>query len=243
MHIAICDDEKQDRQLIVEWLEQENISKLDIDEYDSADNLLGAIHGGLLYHLIYLDIEMPGEHDGMDAARILAQENNPAMLVFITSHREWINEGYKVSALDFLVKPLDAREFRDTLDRCRKQYEAQHYLLFEKRDDVLQIMASSILIITARKNYVEISYLGGKQPFEYRTTMTEMEQQLSGKGFFRCHPSYIINLAYLKRVYRDEKDRFWAYLSDGEQEYKLTVSQNKWADLKRALHDYRRGRL
>ena len=144
MRIAVCDDEKQERQLIVDWLQQENISKFDIDEYVSADHLLGAIRGGLLYHLIYLDIEMPGENNGMDAARILAQENNPAMLVFITSHREFINQGYKVSALDFLVKPLDAEEFRETLQRCRKQYEAQHYLLFEKRDDVLPAIFSSL---------------------------------------------------------------------------------------------------
>ena len=38
--IAICDDEKQERQLIIDWLQQENISKFDIDEYGSADDLL-----------------------------------------------------------------------------------------------------------------------------------------------------------------------------------------------------------
>ena len=243
MRIAVCDDEKQERDLIIAWLQQENISKIDIDEYGSADDLLRAIHRGHEYHLIYLDIEMPGKFNGMEAARILAKDNDPAMLVFITSYREFINQGYKVSAMDFLIKPLSLEEFHEAFQRCRKKYDTQHYLLFEKRDDILQIMASDILVVTARKNYVEITYRGGDLPFEYRTTMTEMEKTLADKGFFRCHTSYIINLAYLRRVYRDEGNQCWACLSDGKQEYKLTVSQNKWAAIKRALHEYRRGRV
>lgn len=243
VRIAICDDEKQERQLIIDWLQQENISKFDIYEYGSADDLLRAIQGGRNFNLIYLDIEMPGDHNGLEAARILAQEHDPAMLVFITSYREFINQGYKVSAMDFLTKPLNEEEFRETFQRCRQKYDAQHYLLFEKRDDVLQIMASDILVVTARRNYVEITYRGGEEPFEYRSTMAEMERLLSDKGFFRCHNSYIINLAYLKRVYRDKEKQCWAMVSDGEQDYKLSVSQNKWTAIRRALHEFRRGRM
>lgn len=242
MRIAICDDEKQERQTIMSWLLQENVAKHDIGEYASADDLLNAIHRGEIFQLIYLDIEMPGECNGLDAAQILAKENNPAMLVFITGHREFINQGYKVAAMDFLVKPIEQAEFGQTFKRCKNKYDAQNYLLFEKRDDLLQIKASDIVVITARKNYVEISYCGGQQPFEYRATMAEMEKRLSSQGFFRCHMSYIINLNYLDQVYH-EGNHYYAYLSAGEKNYKVAVAQNKWAELKRALHEYRRGYL
>ena len=101
MRIAICDDEVS----IVQILE-EKIKKLlpdaVIEKYLSGDELIAS---GSKPDILFLDIQMPGM-DGMETAKVLRQDNEDMILIFVTAAEEYVFQAFDVGAFHFLVKPF-----------------------------------------------------------------------------------------------------------------------------------------
>lgn len=161
--------------------------------------------------LVFLDIEMPG-FTGLELLRKIRAEVD--MAVFITSHPEFAIDGYELSALDYILKPLTQERFEATARRIQEyalmKHRSEAYeVLFEK--DVLMIkeghnqvklsqkdiiyleaMQDYTKIITPQKNYITLS------------TLTCFMEQLPSDRFMRVHRSYAVSLNQIKELRHSE---------------------------------------
>ncbi len=256
MHIAICDDEKQDRQRIVDWLREDQTLQAVLTTYNSTAALLLDIQRGQRYDLIFLDIELPGDINGMEAARRIRQRDSQVMQVFITSYSDFMSHAFAVEAMDYLVKPVQKERFLATNNRCREKFNATNQLIFANMKEAALLTARDIYYIASLtgkdKNYVLLHdrfseravLLDEERGIKIRMTMNEIEQHLSGKGFYRCQSGYLVNWIYVKRVYTEKLPtgvQHKVLLVDGDWQCVLPVSRDKKQEMLHIFHSRRRG--
>ena len=155
--------------------------------------------------LVFLDIEMP-QFTGVELLRKIRQDVSIA--VFITSHPEFALEGFELSALDYVLKPLTEERFAQTAAKIREYWEMKHKsaayeVLFEKdtltikeghsqvklaqRDIIyLEAMQDYTKIVTPKKNYMTLS------------SLSYFMEQLPADRFLRVHRSYAVSLVQIR---------------------------------------------
>lgn len=141
--------------------------------------------------LVYLDINMP-DIMGIDFIRGLP---NPPKVVFITAYENYAVQGFEVSAVDYLLKPVSFSRFLAATERVREQALASQ----QKRDDfifvksehkVIRIPLASIQFIEGYKDYVKI-HTDQPRPILTITTFKVIEERLPS-NFLRIHKSFIV---------------------------------------------------
>ena len=194
LHIAVCDDERPFRESIVKALaryDKENSIDMEITEFASADSLLTSYPQNV--DLILLDIYMPGM-DGMDAAKAIREFDPDVCIIFITTMYQRAIEGYKVRAFGFIRKPVSYEEFShelgDAIRNIERAREKEHYITVKSSGRSYRIPVSRISFCEVRGHYVSLCVDGEVK--EYRCPIRELEEQLGGYGFFRCHASYLV---------------------------------------------------
>lgn len=124
LSFAICDDFPADRELIAslnrQWAAQAN-TVVKLSEFTSAENYLFRAPEEGSPDILLLDIEM-GAMDGMSLAKKIRQSNNTMQIVFITGYSDYIAEGYEVSALHYLMKPVKPEKLFSVLDRAVEKF-------------------------------------------------------------------------------------------------------------------------
>lgn len=236
IRVAICDDEAKVRQTLREYLERffrENPpgegEELELTEFSSADQLLQHYPTGI--DLLLLDIYMDGV-DGMAAARELRKFDPSVCIIFITTMYQYALDGYAVRAFGFIKKPVRYEEFSHELSCAMRQIESQHtrehFLLVKNNDTVYRLPVSQILYCEVRNHSIFIHLTDRVQ--EARGQMKDLEEQLGPYGFFRCHVSFLVNSAYIRRI-----DLMELELKNGET---IAISQRKRKEFLSALFLY-----
>lgn len=186
---------------------------------------------------IFCDINMP-DLSGMDFVRQLAA---PPFIVFTTAYSEYAVEGYKVNAVDYLLKPFGMNDFLRAALKVQEQYNLRHQetpqkqsspvqadgTIFVKTDyRVVRIAISDIRYIEGMSEYLKI-HLDNQKPIITLLSMKKMEDYLPPTLFMRIHRSYIVNLQKIQEVNKNRvildadtflpigdlyKDRFNEYL-------------------------------
>jgi DNA-binding LytR/AlgR family response regulator len=115
--IAICDDSKADlnyiSSLVTDWAKLSG-NTVNIKTFPSAEALLFHYSDDKSYDILMLDIEM-GNMNGVQLAKEIRKENDAIQIIFITGYSDYIAEGYEVSALHYLMKPIDQAKLFSTL--------------------------------------------------------------------------------------------------------------------------------
>ena len=201
--IAICDDSDVDRQYVLNmvnhWASSAN-HMLHTDTFTSAENFLFHYADESDYDILLLDIEM-GAMNGVDLAKTIRKINDTVQIVFITGFPDFIAEGYEVSALHYLMKPVSEEKLRTVLDKAisnLKKAEKRLCITFDRQTDYIPL--SQITYIEAQKQYVMI-YTDGKA-YRMKSSLADAEKQLD-EYFFKCQRSFIVNLRYVKRINGD----------------------------------------
>lgn len=122
MWVAVCEDKKADRKRLVSCLEEEfSRRKLSVEVvvYENGEGLLSAV-GKIPFQIYFLDIYMSGI-SGMAVAKTLCEKGKDAAIVFTTSSKDHLSEGFVVNAVHYLVKPYLEAEVCEVLDRCLRQ--------------------------------------------------------------------------------------------------------------------------
>ena len=158
---------------------------------------------------LFLDINMP-DLSGLDLVRGLAVT---PLVVFTTAYSEYALEGYKVDAVDFLLKPFGAADFQRAAEKVRERFRLLHNqsaaapaetsddVLFLKADyKVVRIDINKIRYVEGMSEYLRFHFAGGRQPLVTLLNMKDLAERLPAASFMRIHRSYIINLEKVKEV-------------------------------------------
>ncbi|MBE6257692.1 MAG: response regulator transcription factor [Prevotella sp.] len=165
---------------------------------------------------VFCDINMP-DLNGMDFVKSLAA---PPLIVFTTAYSEYAVEGFKVNAVDYLLKPFGLDDFRRAANRLKERLETspvavpvaempqsnaeEDDTIFIKTDyKVVKIAISDIRYIEGMSEYLKIHLEGQPKPLVTLLSMKKMEEYLP-PSFMRIHRSYIVNL---KRIQEVNKNR------------------------------------
>lgn len=200
--ICIVDDNPRDAEyvstLVRLWTENGGHTS-EIIFFPSAEALLFE-YDGLDPDILLLDIEMGGMN-GVELAKAVRTRDIAVQLVFITGFPDFIAEGYEVSALHYLMKPVSQSKLNEVLDRAAKNIERAEKRLcvtFERETEYIPL--SKIDYIEAQKQYVLI-YTDGKT-YRMKASLSDILAELD-EYFFRCQRSFAVNLRQIVRIKPD----------------------------------------
>ena len=198
MQIAICDDEV----FMVQILE-EKIKKLlpdaVIDKYLSGDELIAS---GSKPDILFLDIQMPGM-DGMETAKMLRQDNENMILIFVTAAEEYVFQAFDVGAFHYLVKPFSDEKLKEVVTKAVHNIKRSSRLEKDEKYIMVQTAGSHIKIFLRDIVYAEVY----NRKVIIHTRSTDIEyygklQELSdmaGTDFFRTHRAYLVHFKYVEK--------------------------------------------
>ncbi|MCI8801522.1 LytTR family DNA-binding domain-containing protein [Acetatifactor muris] len=197
IRIAICDDEKHMsdhiRSLVSDFFRKKN-REISLRMFSGGEELLS--YTGQI-DILFLDIQMK-DMDGMETARKLRADQFRGFLVFITVLKEMVFQSFEVQAYDYLVKPVDKKQFEKTMERlyASMQNASEDILLVQKGYEGRIIREDEIVFceIIDRKIYLNLT---SGEVVDYYERIENLETKLDNR-FYRCHRSYLINLKHLK---------------------------------------------
>ena len=205
--IAVCDDDRADRDRIVQLTQRimdEAGVPCSVEAYDAGAPLLKKIRSGRPFDLLLLDVRMAGL-DGMSLASQLVDVPARPDVVFISTDRDMALQGYRVDARRFLAKPIEPEQLREALLHCYRQAAERA----QRRDDLLLPTVSGEVRVAVRDiRYAEswsrvsrISMPSGL--LETRLRLGELAALLP-EHFIYCHRTILVNLDYVRRLGQGE---------------------------------------
>lgn len=194
LRIGICDDSADARDALRIQLEKILNEEKEQIVYEFSTGA-GAVHW-LQNHpgeidLLFLDVEMAGTN-GMAAAETVRGFDTELIIVFVTGYSDYVFDGYKVNALDYIIKPAKAERLLEVLRRVRTQLEkrkGEMYVL-KNTDGIFRIPIAAICYFYSDRRKVVLVLQEKEYPFYAR--LDEVEQQLS-ENFVRIHQRYLVN--------------------------------------------------
>ncbi len=196
INCAIIDDEPLAAGLLKSYVEKTPFLQL-IGTYGSAIEAMKELRDNPV-QLLFLDIQMP-ELSGIEFAKILPPETK---IIFTTAFQQYAIEGYKVNALDYLMKPISYDDFLKAADKAvdwftifqKQQIYATDRFMFVKSDyKLVRVNLDDILYIEGLKDYVRI-YLRDDTKIMSLMNMRKVEDYLPHPEFLRTHRSYIVHM-------------------------------------------------
>lgn len=204
--IAI-DDEPLALKLVSEYVKKTPYLEL----VGSFDNPLDAIEflTDNEAELIFVDIQMP-DLTGIEFARTLEGGHK---IVFTTAYEKYALEGFKLNAVDYLLKPFSYQEFLKAAGKAHKTaeleaaavptIEANNQFLFLKSEyKIRRINFNDILYIEGLKDYIKVYTDGEDKPVLSLNSMKSLENKLPEEKFMRVHRSFIVNLDRIETIER-----------------------------------------
>jgi two-component system LytT family response regulator len=158
--------------------------------------------------LMFVDINMP-DLSGMDFVKSL---NNPPKVIFTTAYSEYAIDGFKVDAIDYLLKPIGYADFLKAAEKAKERLRPSiaeppkvesndEFLFIKSEHKILRINLMDIKYIESMREYVRI-FLDGQKPIMALMSMRKMEEFLPTSYFMRVHRSFIVNLKKVAHVER-----------------------------------------
>lgn len=214
------DDEPLALKQVCKFIEQTPFLQL-AGSYSSAVEALKALHEQSI-DLILLDIQMP-DLTGIELARVLdrGKKLSGPRIIFTTAYDQFALEGYRVDALDYLLKPFSYEEFLRAVSKAQaytertqtsetlpassqpKANQPEDECLFLKVEyQLVRVAYDDIRYVQGLKDYVKVHLLSSTKPLLSLISMKALEEKLPPKRFMRIHRSYIISLDKIEAVSR-----------------------------------------
>lgn len=196
--IAVCDDEQIFVDDVVKKLKEQS-EQCEISEYISGEELLNS---SLEFDMIFLDIEMTGIN-GINAAFVLRERGYDGMIIFLTSHTEFMPDAFKVKAFRFLDKPLDSEKFNEAFSEAKKEImNTEHILLSDRSGKTVYLKLTDIVYLEA---YGDGTYIYGKtgKVFDTDKPLKYWKEQIGLEHFYQIHKSFIVSYLYVSDILKD----------------------------------------
>lgn len=227
--VAICDDEQDQLERIASavsaWSMQSGHA-CDIAAFSSAEAFLFAYEDDKAYDVLLLDVEMKGI-SGITLAKQIRKSDSRIEIIFITSHFEFIGEGYEVDALHYLIKPLSGDKLMQVLNRAVEKLSVEPpSVVISCEGEMVKIFETDILYVESFLHYILIRTRNTE--YRIKESISAFERKLSD-DFYRAHRSYLVSLKHITRISRTS-------VTVGGTE--LPLSRGKYNDINRAFIEH-----
>ncbi len=197
--------------LLEEWLKRREI-KFHIQEFPDGEAFLFEWEQNQAWNALFFDIQMPGL-SGMELARKIRKENRQVAIVFVTGITDYLQEGYEVEALHYLIKPINEEKIDYCMERIAVKYnedERQRAILIEAKElkngeesshVTIKLCPEDILYIEAFAHNTELHTRDKR--YRVREGICVWRKRLQQEAFIPCHRSYLINLMYVARLEKE----------------------------------------
>lgn len=195
-----------------------------------------------LQHLpdvVFLDVEMP-KMNGIEVAKALVELKKVPLIIFATAYPQFAAEAFRINAIDYLLKPYDEEQLKQTIHRIEKSLypssvadtsESLGKLAVEADGEINYLLPQDILYIYREEKVSKI--ITRTTSYDVRMTLKELESRLLTFSFFRIHKSYLVNLKYVSRLTPWFNGAYQLELEGVDE--KLSVSRNYVKDLRQRL--------
>lgn len=203
--IAVCDDMPEEGKilcgLVQDYFEREDL-EYTLKLFSNAKDVIADFDSGVRHDVYILDILMPGT-DGMELARTIRGVDESCTIVFVTVSANYLKDGYKVQAMDYIIKPVIKDELWDVLSRVvnrAQQIGTIAVKIKDKYDEYMELRTVDIVYVECRKHTLFITMRDGSV-VQSSDSLDDCTDNLTKYDFFlRCHKGFIVNLHYVKEM-------------------------------------------
>lgn len=194
--IAICDDDPKfvgSTQTFLEEIAGREHFPLDIQVFFSGNTLVADYLSGITYDLIYLDIEMDGM-DGIETAKRIRELDYHVLIVYISSHEEYLKQLFEAEPFRFLQKPVTYEFFYEVFSQAQKRISKQrnNFFYFKTGKNINKVLCREILYFESAGRKVIVHTLNHE--YEYYDKLNLIEERLKEQRFLRIHKAFLVNI-------------------------------------------------
>lgn len=211
LRCALVDDEPLALSLLESYVRKTDSLEL-CGSYSSAIQAMKSLPEHSV-DLLFLDIQMP-ELNGLEFSRMVSDNTR---IIFTTAFEQYAIDGYRVNALDYLLKPISYNDFIEAVNKALQWFELRkkaetpdsvqtslptdsNHIYVKSDYKIVQIELDKILYIEGLKDYIKIYTEDNPRPILSLTSMKTMEEKLPSNRFIRVHRSYIVQKQKIKII-------------------------------------------
>ncbi|PQJ78530.1 LytR/AlgR family response regulator transcription factor [Polaribacter porphyrae] len=250
LNILLIDDENKARKLLEKLLLNSFSDK--ISNIYKASNLKEGVEiiKQTKPDIVFLDIEMP-EHSGLEIFKLLDDDTIDFQLIFVTAYNQYAIKAFKLSAIDYILKPIDKKELTVAFSKASKNIKNNNHrnslkeiknalnhfsinkIALEIPKGISFVSHDDIYYLEADGMYTKVYFSNNKfelicKPLGY------FEEQLKLKSsFYRTHRSYLVNLRHLKELIK--KDGYQVILDDDTS---IPITKNKQKEFMTVIEEF-----
>ena len=198
LRIAVLEDDKTYAAQLKEYLVRygtEKNQKISVALFPDGEDIVTDYSAE--FDIILMDVEMMFM-DGMTTAERIREKDNEVVIIFITNMPQYAIQGYKVDALDYVLKPISYFAFSQRIDRAltRVKKKEATYITVAQKGGKKKLNVDKICYVEVRDH--DLIYHSTKGDIVTKSSMKEAEDTLGGTKFFRCNRCYLVNLEYVE---------------------------------------------
>ena len=219
MKVAIIEDNQEALDYYLKYInryQKEEKVKIELFTYENGADLLKDYNKD--FHVIFLDIGLP-IMNGLEVANKIREVDESVLIVFVTNLPQYAIEGYKVNALDFLLKPVTYSDFQIEMKKIERnlKLKKKNYLILNLKGIVHKIPFSSIIYVEIIHHDIVIHT--DSNDYKFRGSLKSIEENLDMQLFSRCNNCYLVNLNYVESI-----DKNIVILTNNKE---LLISRNR----------------
>lgn len=201
LNIAICDDDIQTTgkmDMLLQEIAKRNFIDVEIEVFWDGKSLADAVEQGTYFDMIYLDIEMDKE-DGISAAKRIRVYDKNALIIYVTSHENHMQESFEARPFRFLVKPVSEKQFETCFSAAYKDVSCKDsYFRFSYQRVNHKVSIREILYFKSDKR--KVSIVTEKGTFVVYGKLNDIEASIkqSKVPFLRVHQSFLVNYKHVE---------------------------------------------
>ena len=235
MKIAIIEDEQVHTELLSQYIEtwsnDRNIP-VKIMPFSSAESFLFMWEEQRDFDVLLVDIRMK-DMTGMEMAKQVREQDSDIAIIFTTGIADYMEEGYEVDAMHYLLKPVDRDKLYRCMDRVMQRGSHEQFLLVKTKEETLKISEKAIMYVEAIGHRCLIEFcLQTGRTFQVETaeSISELGKRLSDADFVRCHRAYLCRIDKIRYV-----SRTWIEMDNGSR---IPVSRRSYSYVNKKFISY-----
>lgn len=233
LNIAVCDDELIEIEYLTSFTQEwAKITKtaVNISGFASAEAFLFKYEEDKNFDILLLDIQMKAM-DGIELAEKIRENNSSMQIVFITGFPDYISRGYDVSALHYLIKPVEKEKLFEVLSKaCDNLKKEEKFILLSVDNESFRINLKDIIYVEAFGH--SSCVVCNNCEYNAKLPISDISKMLD-KSFIQCHRSYIANIQHISRINKTD-----VVFDNGKS---IPVSRRMYNDVNMAFINYYRG--